>query len=89
MMAINQKGNIFSFLIFLILLITTIGFGWVWYQGHEELVSKWLKQGKASKDRGYMTYEEYLRKKERTKTVTELKSKIHNLIENSKKRSDY
>ena len=84
-MAANyQRGGILWVLLFLIFLLAAIGFGWYWYQGNPDVVTKWFK-GHVRENRSYVTYEEYLNKKQREKTFATWKTKIQKIFNRSEK----
>ncbi|MBI4387883.1 MAG: hypothetical protein HY582_02425 [Candidatus Omnitrophica bacterium] len=69
----KQTGGILSTLLFIVVFLVAIVFGWYWYQENPEVIQGWLGHH-PSEDRGYLTYEEYLSKKKREKTLESWKS---------------
>lgn len=71
------KGGVLGLVLGLIIL-----FGVSWFvfriSGREAMLMRWL--GSDSKDRGYLTYEEYKQKKVREKTVEAWKLRIKSLL---------
>lgn len=71
----SKRGGFLGSLLLIIFLLAGGILIFLWYKEKPELVDRWMAQDK-SRNRGYMTYEEHLRKKEKERDVTELKEKI-------------
>ncbi len=82
----KQGGSVLSTLLFIILFLAALGFGWYWYQENPDVVQGWVGRH-PSEDRGYLTYEEYLSKKKREKTLENWKSWVTKTLDQVRKQT--
>ncbi len=67
----RKSGSLLGSFLFLIFFIAAAAVGWYWYQTHPEFGNGLI--GKSGQARGYLTYEDYLKKREREKNFQEFK----------------
>lgn len=70
----NENGFVGGFLILLLLVFAALGFVWYQYPGGQDLLRGLVSEKK--EHRGYMTYEEYQKKKAQEKALADFKEKF-------------